>query len=71
MGGKKSKRREGVRAQDPNVVDQRGPAQVLAKETGGGAPFADWQVANAAMTTDSFCSTYCHGRDAFEQPPAR
>ena len=31
---------------------------VLAKETGGGAPFVDWKVANAAMTTDTFCSNY-------------
>jgi hypothetical protein len=31
---------------------------VLAKETGGGAPFTDWMVANAAMTSDTFCSSY-------------
>eukprot|EP00041_Stephanoeca_diplocostata_P012206 m.203714 g.203714 ORF g.203714 m.203714 type:complete len:389 (-) comp18857_c0_seq6:172-1338(-) len=31
---------------------------VLAKETGGGAAFNDWKVANAAMTTDTFCSQY-------------
>jgi hypothetical protein len=31
---------------------------VLAKETGGGAPFDDWKVANAAMTSDTFCSNY-------------
>ena len=31
---------------------------VLAKETGGGAAFTDWTVANAAMTTDTFCSNY-------------
>ena len=36
-----------------------GPTRVvLAKETGGGAPFTDWAVANAAMTTDTFCSSY-------------
>jgi len=33
-------------------------AVVLAKETGGGAPFLDWKVANAAMSTDTFCSSY-------------
>lgn len=32
----------------------------LAKETGN-APMDDWQVANAAMTSDTFCSQYCHG----------
>jgi len=31
---------------------------VLAKETGGGAGFLDWHVANAAMITDTFCSNY-------------
>eukprot|EP00040_Diaphanoeca_grandis_P024380 m.133890 g.133890 ORF g.133890 m.133890 type:complete len:393 (+) comp29705_c0_seq3:210-1388(+) len=31
----------------------------LAKETGG-APADDWQVVNAAMTSDTFCSAYCH-----------
>ena len=31
----------------------------LAKETSG-APANDWQVANAAMTSDTFCSQYCH-----------
>ena len=31
---------------------------VLAKETGGGAPFDDWKAANAMMTTDTFCSSY-------------
>ena len=32
----------------------------LAKETSG-TPALDWQVANAAMTSDTFCSAYCHG----------
>eukprot|EP00038_Savillea_parva_P026374 m.53646 g.53646 ORF g.53646 m.53646 type:complete len:436 (+) comp7470_c0_seq3:54-1361(+) len=32
----------------------------LSKETSG-APMNDWQVANAAMTSDTFCSHYCHG----------
>eukprot|EP01063_Lacrimia_lanifica_P007132 TRINITY_DN14509_c0_g1_i1.p1 TRINITY_DN14509_c0_g1~~TRINITY_DN14509_c0_g1_i1.p1 ORF type:complete len:392 (+),score=106.63 TRINITY_DN14509_c0_g1_i1:45-1220(+) len=32
----------------------------LAKEAAG-TPALDWQVANAAMTSDSFCSMYCHG----------
>eukprot|EP00039_Didymoeca_costata_P025346 m.13040 g.13040 ORF g.13040 m.13040 type:complete len:394 (+) comp4777_c0_seq1:241-1422(+) len=31
----------------------------LAKETGD-APMKDWQVVNAAMTSDTFCSMYCH-----------
>eukprot|EP00039_Didymoeca_costata_P032832 m.39526 g.39526 ORF g.39526 m.39526 type:complete len:388 (+) comp9564_c0_seq1:31-1194(+) len=34
---------------------------VLAKETGGGAPFNDWQHANAAMVSDTFCSNYASG----------
>jgi hypothetical protein len=25
------------------------------------AGFIDWQVVNAAMTSDAFCSSYCHG----------
>ena len=32
----------------------------LAKEHGG-TSFVDWQVVNAAMTSDAFCSSYCHG----------
>jgi hypothetical protein len=32
----------------------------LAKEHGG-TGFIDWQVVNAAMTSDAFCSGYCHG----------
>ena len=32
----------------------------LAKEHGG-TGFIDWQVVNAAMTSDAFCSAYCHG----------
>jgi hypothetical protein len=32
----------------------------LAKEHAG-ADSIDWQVANAAMTSDTFCSHYCHG----------
>merc|ERR1712190_322176 len=31
----------------------------LAKETSG-TKMDDWQVANAAMTSDTFCSHYCH-----------
>jgi hypothetical protein len=31
----------------------------LAKESSG-VPANDWQVANAAMTSDTFCSSYCH-----------
>lgn len=31
---------------------------VLAKETGGGAAFRDWEVCNGAMVTDTFCSNY-------------
>lgn len=31
----------------------------LAKETGD-APMMDWEVVNAAMTSDTFCSQYCH-----------
>lgn len=31
----------------------------LAKEHAG-TSFTDWQVANAAMTSDAFCSKYCH-----------
>eukprot|EP01065_Artemidia_motanka_P037459 TRINITY_DN4602_c0_g1_i1.p2 TRINITY_DN4602_c0_g1~~TRINITY_DN4602_c0_g1_i1.p2 ORF type:complete len:278 (+),score=98.65 TRINITY_DN4602_c0_g1_i1:370-1203(+) len=34
---------------------------VLAKETGGGAPFKDGAVANAMMVTDTFCSGYTNG----------
>ena len=32
----------------------------LAKEHGG-TSFIDWQIVNAAMTSDAFCSSYCHG----------
>ena len=32
----------------------------LAKEHSG-TSFVDWQVVNAAMTSDAFCSSYCHG----------
>ena len=43
---------------------------VLAKETGGGAAFVDWKVANAAMTTDTFCSSYAPKSVATSQPAA-
>jgi hypothetical protein len=39
----------------------------LAKETSG-TPMSDWQVANAAMTSDTFCSHYCHGCNATVTP---
>ena len=42
-----------------NLTRMLGPTRiVLAKETSGGAHFTDWAVANAAMTTDTFCSSY-------------
>ena len=44
-------------------------AIVLAKETGGAAAL-DWQQANAAMTSDTFCSAYCHGCNASADPAA-
>ena len=43
---------------------------VLAKETGGGAAFVDWKVANAAMTTDTFCSSYAPKGVATSHPAA-
>jgi len=39
----------------------------LAKEHGG-TDFIDWQVVNAAMTSDAFCSSYCHGCNASATP---
>ena len=39
----------------------------LAKETSG-APMIDWQVANAVMTSDTFCSHYCHNCNASVTP---
>lgn len=39
----------------------------LAKETSD-APALDWQVANAAMTSDTFCSSYCHDCNASVDP---
>jgi hypothetical protein len=43
------------------VTAALGPrAIVLAKDTGG-EPMNDWQVANTVMTSDTFCSSYCHG----------
>jgi hypothetical protein len=43
---------------------------VLAKETGGGTRFLDWKVANAAMTTDTFCSSYEPAPHPTRKPPA-
>jgi hypothetical protein len=45
-------------------------AMVLAKDTGG-APMNDWEVANTVMTSDTFCSSYCHGcgSNASAAPP--
>jgi hypothetical protein len=43
---------------------------VLAKETGGGAPFNDWMHANAAMTTDTFCSSYLPAGHGHAPAPA-
>ena len=40
---------------------------ILAKETSG-APAVDWQVTNAAMTSDTFCSLYCHGCNTSVDP---
>ena len=42
----------------------------LSKETSN-APADDWQVANAAMTSDAFCSTYCHGCNQSVSPASR
>ena len=42
----------------------------LAKETSG-APANDWQVANAAMTSDTFCSQYCHQCNNSVTPASR
>lgn len=42
----------------------------LAKETSD-APMTDWQVANAAMTSDTFCSVYCHGCNSSIAPASR
>ena len=42
-------------------------AIVLAKETNH-APATDWQVANAAMTSDTFCSRYCHNCNSSVDP---
>ena len=44
-------------------------AIVLAKETGGGAPFLDYKVANAAMTSDTFCSSYAPHEFGPRVPP--
>ena len=44
-------------------------AIVLAKETGH-APMEDWRVTNAAMTSDTFCSRYCHNCNASVDPRA-
>ena len=45
-------------------------AIVLAKETSNAAAL-DWQRANAAMTSDTFCSAYCHGCNASANPKTR
>jgi hypothetical protein len=39
----------------------------LAKETGG-TVMNDWHDANAAMTSDTFCSHYCHSCNASTTP---
>eukprot|EP00756_Hemistasia_phaeocysticola_P048082 Hpha_TRINITY_DN22524_c0_g1::TRINITY_DN22524_c0_g1_i1::g.185099::m.185099 len=39
----------------------------LAKETSG-TDAIDWQVANGAMTSDTFCSHYCHGCNSSVSP---
>ena len=41
----------------------------LAKDTSD-APALDWAVANAAMTSDTFCSAYCHQCNASVDPAA-
>jgi hypothetical protein len=42
----------------------------LAKEHTGVSSI-DWQVANAAMTSDAFCSMYCHGCNTSVTPASR
>ena len=52
------------------ISDALGDGNItLAKETSN-APALDWEVANAAMTSDTFCSAYCHGCNASVDPAA-
>lgn len=45
-------------------------AVVLAKETSS-VPMNDWQVTNAMMTSDTFCSQYCHNCSTSVDPKSR
>lgn len=51
---------KGQRKLFTELTDSLGEGNItLAKDTGG-TKMEDWEVANAAMTSDTFCSHYCH-----------
>ena len=42
------------------LQDALGEGNITLAKEHAGTNFVDWQVVNAAMTSDAFCSSYCH-----------